>query len=327
VFPDGGRFPFSTAEFAASLAFCILGVAFTWRVPAARVLRFVFVAYSLACAAAFVVPSAIGENVARLRFVAVPVAVLALSLRGWKPLLPAVGALVLAVSWNFTPLASSYSRGASDPSSHAAYWQPVLQFLGHSLRPSYRVEAVDTSGHWDAVFLARAGVPIARGWFRQDDFPQNRVLYGDLGRRSYLHWLRRLGVEFVVLTDAPLDYSARTEAALLRSGRSGLVPVFRSAHATVYRVPHPSPIVVGPAPARMLALRPSSAVLEVARAGTYRVAVRYTPYWSSIAACVTKAPDGMIDVVARRRGVITLRFAVTARRAVAAAAGVAKTCP
>src|SRR5205085_2131026 len=140
AFPDGGRYPFSAAEFAASLVFCALGLAFTWRVAAARVLWFVFAAYAVACAVAFVVPSPLGENVARLRFVAVPVAVLALSLRRWKPLAPALGALALALSWNVTPLAWSYSRGTADPSASASYWRPVVRYLRRSLEPSYRVE-------------------------------------------------------------------------------------------------------------------------------------------------------------------------------------------
>ncbi len=90
--------------------------------------------------------------------------------------------------------------------------------------PSYRVEAVDTAGHWPAVYLPTAGIPLARGWFRQDDFPQNALLYGELGPRTYLAWLRGLGVRYVVLTNAPPDYSARAEAALFRSGRSGFGP-------------------------------------------------------------------------------------------------------
>ena len=39
AFPDGGRYPFSAAEFAASLVFCALGLAFTWRVAGARILQ------------------------------------------------------------------------------------------------------------------------------------------------------------------------------------------------------------------------------------------------------------------------------------------------
>ena len=39
--------------------------------------------------------------------------------------------------------------------------------------------------------------------------------------RSYETWLRRTGVRYVFLPDDPLDYSARNEAALLRSGALG----------------------------------------------------------------------------------------------------------
>jgi hypothetical protein len=81
----------------------------------------------------------------------------------------------------------------------AAYWQPAIAFLHAHLTPSFRVEAVDTQGHWPALYLARADIPLARGWFRQDDFPQNEVLYDDLGPKTYLGWLRGLGVEYVVL--------------------------------------------------------------------------------------------------------------------------------
>ena len=213
AFPDRGLFPYSSPQLAASLAFCAVGLLFTWRVERARVLRFFFGIYAVACLTAFAIPSGLGENVGRFRFVAIPIAVLALSLRSWRPVVPAVVALALATSWNLTPLAYSFVRGSSDPSSQAAYWQPVVRYLHRELPPSYRVEAVDTTGHWPAVYLARAGVPIVRGWFRQDDFPQNQILYKPLSAPAYVSWLRRMGVAYVVLTDAPADYSSKTEAA------------------------------------------------------------------------------------------------------------------
>ncbi len=95
-----------------------------------------------------------------------------------------------------------------------------------------------TWGHWEAYYLARAGFPLARGWFRQDDFPENRVLYGHhLTAAAYDHWLRLLGVRFVVLPDATLDYSSTAEARLLRSGRSGLRLVSDSRHLRIYELP------------------------------------------------------------------------------------------
>ena len=246
VFPGGGWFPFSALGLGAVLAFCATGFALTWRVVDARVLRYVFATYGAACVVFYVIPSGIGENIVRLRFLALPLAVLTLSLRNWRPRPLAVGVLALAVMWNLAPIASSFDRGGEDPSANAAYWQPAVVFLRKNLTPSYRVEAVDTSGHWDAVYLPRAGIPIVRGWFRQNDFPQNAVLYGRLSSHAYLRWLRSLGVKYVVLTAAPADYSARREAALLRSHYSGLRPVFRAAHrhdlrGAARRGDHPRP--------------------------------------------------------------------------------------
>jgi hypothetical protein len=295
-------------------------------VDGARVLRFFFGIYAVACLAAFAIPSGLGENVGRFRFVAIPIAVLALSLRRWQPLVPAVVALALATSWNLTPLAYSFVRSSTDPSSQAAYWQPVVRYLHRQLPPSYRVEAVDTAGHWPAVYLARADVPIVRGWFRQDDFPQNRILYKPLSASAYVSWLRRMGVAYVVLTDAPADYSSKSEAALLRAGSSGLATVLRTRHATVYAVPHPVSMLTGPGRPRVLALRAASVTVSLSRPGRYRLALRYSPYWTSPGVCVAERPDGMVELAARRSGVFRLRFSVTASRAVAALAGQPSLC-
>src|SRR5262249_14294953 len=243
AFPDPGRYPFSAAEAAAGLVFCGLGLALTWRVENARVLRFVFLVYTAAFVCVYLGPWAIGENVARLRSAAIPLAVLVLSLRAWRPRLVGVLALGLAVSWNLTPLAASYARGAADPAASPAYWSGAIRYLHAHLGPDYRVEAVDTAGHWPAVYLARARIRLAGGWFRQDDFPENQVLYSPLGPRAYLRWLHGLGIRYVVLTGAPPDYSARGEARLLASGRAGLRPVLRTRTVTIYTVPDPQPIV------------------------------------------------------------------------------------
>ena len=322
LFPDNGRYPFSWQELLAVATFCIGGAALTWRVDGGSVLRYVFVVYLVGCLAVFAVPSAVGENVARLRFLALPVAVLALSLRRWRPLPVAVAALALALSWNVTPLAFSFVKSEQDPASKRAYWRPAIDYLNHRLSRSYRVEAVDTAGHWDAVYLPRAGVPLARGWFRQNDFPQNRVLYDDeLAGKAYLRWLRSLGIRYVILTDAPTDYSSREEAALLKSGRSGLSLVLRTAHIRIYSVPAPRPLITGPATARVVQLTQTRVSVLVAAAGTYRLAIRYSPYWMASAGCLDPGADSMIRLRAPRAGVIQLRFHVNARRALAAFAG------
>jgi hypothetical protein len=327
AFPGEGRYPFPLLQAAAAIGFCLLGLIITWRVERARLLRIVFAVYLAACTAAFVVPSAVGENVSRFRFAAIPLVVLALSLRDWRPRPLAVAAMVLVVAWNATPLARNFVRGGADPTSAAAYWQPAIDFLSENLTPAYRVEAVDTAGHWAAVHLPRAGIPLARGWYRQDDFPQNQVLYRpELGARSYLGWLRQLGIRYVVLTEAPHDYSARAEAELIRNGHAGLKRVLRTAQLAIYEVPAPRPIVTGPAGAYVRELTRSRLVVRLARRGTYRVAVRYSPYWHASSGCLGRGADGMVRLTVMRPVTVRLRFDVNAGRALAAVAGRTRSC-
>jgi hypothetical protein len=321
AFPGGGRYPFRFLEFLPALAFCGIGIGMTWGVERARVLRPIFVVYAVACVAAYFVPSELGGNIARLRFVALPLAVLILALRQWRPRIVGVVVLGLALSWNLSPLVASYAKGRSDPAAHATYWAPAVAYLKERLTPSYRVEVVDTSGHWEAVYLPRAGIPITRGWFRQYDFPQNRVLYGRLGSGAYVQWLRRLGVRYVVLTTAPPDYSARDEAALLRSGRSGLQTVLRTRQLRVYAVPSPQPLVTGPAPARVLALTQERVLVALPKVGRYRLAIRYSAYWQARGACLAEGVDGMTVVTVRRAGVVALDFDVDAGGVIASLKG------
>ena len=326
MFPAHGRFPFSVAEYAAAATFCLLGFALTWRVADARALRWLYAVYLAFCTVAFLVASPMGENIARLRFVAAPIAVLTMSLRNWRPRLVCIAVLGLAVSWNVTPLAASFVRGTEDPASHAAFWAPATQFLHSNLQPGYRVEAVDTANHWPADFLARARIPLARGWFRQEDFPQNRVLYGPLGSAAYLHWLHKLSVRYVVLTSRPPDYSSRGEAALLESGRLHLKIVFATSNLWIYAVPSPRPLVTPPA--RVQSLGYSTIALDVPRRGAYELSVTYTPYWQSRTACLQRTPDGMTRIVVLRPGLVQLRFAVTPGRALETIAGdSSQTCP
>jgi hypothetical protein len=326
LFPSDGRFPFSPQELLAACTFCLIGTVVTWRAAQARSLRWIFPVYLVVCLGAYVVPSAIGENVTRLRFAALPLAVLALALRNWRPPIVSVGVLALALSWNVTPLLASFEKGRDDQTSRAAYWQPAIEFLRANLTPSYRVEVVDTAGHWAAVYLPRAGIPLARGWFRQDDFPQNSVLYSRVGAASYAAWLRTLGVRYVVLTEAPPDYSARSEAALLASGRSGLRPVFRSPSFTIFALRAPQKLVTGPGRPDVAALTPTRVDLRLTRPGRYRVAVRYSPYWHARGACVERGRAGMIRLTARRSGVVVMNFDVGAERALAALVGDADRC-
>jgi hypothetical protein len=316
AFPGSGRYPFSWQELLAAITFCLLGTWMAWDVERARPLRSMFVVYLVACLAAFAIPSAVGENVARLRYAAIPLAVLTLSLRRWKPLPVTLGVFALAIAWNISPVLADYLHGRSDPASTRAYWAPAIGYLQAHLSPSYRVEIVDTTGHWGVAYLAEDHIPLARGGYRQNDFPQNEVLYDRLGAPAYEAWLRRLGVRYVVLTTAPADYSARGEARLLRSGRSGLVPVFSTPRLRIFEVPHPSAILSG---GRVLGVTATRMLLQLPRPGAYRLAVRYSPYWQAEGACLSSREDGMTTVTTRRAGRLQLRFHVSPVRALTTA--------
>ena len=324
VFPGGGRFPFSAAEFIAGLAFCGVCLVMIWRTD--RMLRFVFGAYLIALVTSFVVPSAVGENIVRLRYAAIPLIVLVFSLRRWRPRALGIAVLALGIAWNLTPLAGSYVHGRADTTAHAATWSTAIGFLRANLEPSYRVEAVDTSTHSPAIYLAEAGIPLARGWYRQDDFPQNEVLYDNLGPRAYLGWLRNLGVKYVVLSSAAPDYSSRGEAALIRSGRSQLFEVFSTRQLTVYEVPGARSMITGPDAPRLTSLGESKIGVDVRTGGTYRIAVRWSPYWHASLGCLSKGKDGMIRLSTRRARFVRLTFQVSAARALDEFAGQQPSC-
>ena len=327
LFPSSGRYPFTIWSFLGVVAFCLIGAAITWDVERARILRWLFLAYLAVCAFVFLVPSEIGANIMRLREAAVPVIVLALSLRRWRPLPVCLVVLGLSIAWNVPAHVIDVLRNRSDPTARAAYWRPAVQFLRSHLTPSYRVEVVDTAGHWAAVYLPRAGIPLVRGWFRQADYPTNSVLYDSLRPADYRHWLHQMGVRYVVLTDSPTDYSASRERALVAGGRAGLRRVFANRDLAVYSVPAPVPLITGPGRPRVLRLGRESIRVDLPAAGRYRVAVRYSPYWTAPrGACLTSGQDGMIRLAVREPAVVPLRFRITGSAALDALAGTSDDC-
>jgi hypothetical protein len=327
LFQDGGRFPYGLLQLAPSLIFGVIGLMVTRDVPQARTLRGVFWIYLAVCLVAYVVPTSIGSNLERLRYVALPVALIAVALRRWRPVWLVVPAVALAAIWNTTPIFTSFARAGTDPEASRSYWQPAIGYLRAHLSPSYRVEIVDTAEHWAAAYLPDAGIPIVRGWYRQSDFPQNELLYDSkLGPHAYRAWLRRMAVRYVLVTDAPPDYSSRNEARLIESGRSGLVAVKRLKHMTVYALPRATPLVTGPRLATVLWLWPQRLVATVGAPGTYRVRVRWSPYWRSSAGCVAKTPDGMTSIRTAQAGLVELSFRVSVTRGLQTLTGTIPGC-
>jgi hypothetical protein len=310
MFPSSGRYPFQLTILLEIAAFCALGAALTWRVEQARLLRWIFPLYLAVSLMTFVLSSQLGSNIGRLRLFALPIMLLVFALRGYRPRLLVAPLVALALVWNLGPIAGGFSKGRNDPGDSRQYWAPAIDFLHGKLTPSYRVEAVDTVNHWAALYLPQAGIPIVRGWFRQDDYPQNEILYKDkdLSARSYIGWLRGLGVRYVILTDGPSDFSSLGEAALIRSRRSGLREVYRSSNLTIFEVPSPRSIVTGPGNPRVLALDEARIRLDLPGPGRYRLAVRYSPYLRAAGACVRKGAGGMTELVTKRAVATGLDF-------------------
>ena len=328
LFPAGGHFPFGVTDLVASLAFAAVGVGLTVGVAQARPLLWFFVLYAGVCLVSYVVPTELGSNVTRVRFAALPCALLVVALRRWRPFALSVLTVCLALAWNSSPFLRQAFTSADSPDANAVYWRPAIAFLRTHMDRGYRVEAVDTAMHTPALYLASAGFPLARGWFRQDDFPVNALLYTEhLSSRRYLTWLRSLGVQYVVLSTAPTDYSSRAEATLLRSGSSGLIPVYGDDHLTIFRVPRPRPIVVGPAEPHVLLFTDNRITLELARSGRYRVAVRYSPYWHASHGCIQQLKNGMTGIRTTQAGKLVLTFDITDDALLRALSESSGTCP
>ena len=177
AFSDGGRYPFSNSELVCIMTFCVLGAALTWRVERARAIGWFFVAYAAVSLVTFAFATPLGENIARVR--RRPADRRARPLTAQLEAAPRRGGRARPRRYveHRAARLELYARHSGAAPRTSEFWQPAATYLTKHLTPSYRVEVVDTSGHWSAVYLPRAGIPLTRGWFRQDDFPQNEVLY------------------------------------------------------------------------------------------------------------------------------------------------------
>jgi hypothetical protein len=314
LFPSEGRYPYSPVSLLAVLGVSGLGAALALHARVRLLAAFLFL-WGVANVVAFLVPSPFGDNLTRLRAVAFPLVLLAAVLAQFRPRWLAAAGLAAALVYNVAPDLSALPKRAGDArTAERGFWEPALDFLRSRGSPEYRVEVVPTFGHWEAYWVPRAGAALARGWYRQIDLAENPELYREpLTAAAYRAWLRRLGVRFVLLPAARLGpLGATREAALLRSGRSGLRPVLWTRAWTIYEVPDAVPILTGGSPARLERLDHEQVAGWVARPGTFRLRVRYTPYWDVVRGdvCVERTADGMTRLVARRAGRFVLRPAL-----------------
>jgi len=314
AFPSGGSYPYGVSDLATIAVFCAVGFYLAGNGPSTRSLRALFVVYMALNLLAFAVSSPLGANATRLfAFAGLPLAWLAANVGRRRPHIIVLPLLVLVSGLQAASYANTAYTDWGDPAARLSYWQPALRFLGERWQGQTRVEVVATAGHWEAYFLPREGIPLARGWFRQDDFPNNTPLYQDhISAARYQAWLRSVGVRYVLLPDAPLDYSSSGEAHLLRSGRSGLTILQRTGHWTIYQLPDPGSII-SPPPGQTATVRritESSLTFWTSGPGRYLVRVRYSPYWTSPAdeTCIRPATNQMTRISAAFGGTITLQI-------------------
>jgi hypothetical protein len=309
LFPEGGSDRFVASAFWPMLIVSAAGVALL--APARRSWRIAGALYLVLLAAAFVIPSPFGQNALRLPVLLGPAALL-LAPRAGVPALARVGVGVVLVYLAWLPAVRAVSEAHGDPSTSAAFWEAPREFLAGAARPGERVEVAFTRNHWEAAYLATA-VQLARGWERQLDEKANPIFYdGDaLTPRRYHRWLRNNAVRWVALPDAPLDYSARAEAQLVARQPAFLRLAHSSPGWKIYEVRDTEP----PASdgARVTAAGPTSFdVVTTARPTVVRQ--RFTPYWRSDGACVTRTPDGWTRVAPVRAGAVRVRARFRLRR-------------
>jgi hypothetical protein len=343
AFPEGGSEPFVAAAFYPTLAGTL---ALAAAIPARRgALRAGVALYALVLVGCYLVATPVGGNADRLgALLAGPLLAYALIARppgtyverrhrtpkprhwlprGWR----AVALVVLAPAfmyWQLRAPIADYAAGASDPATAASYYQPLLGELrrlgvGYGARPA-RIEVPPTRDHAEARYLA-AHVALARGWERQLDRRDGGLFYeaaphgGALDATRYREWLSRDAVSYIALPDAPLDYSARAEARLLRAAPpTYLREAWRSRHWRLFEVRAPTPMAQ--TPATLTRLGDDSFAVRAPRAGSFLVRVRFTPYWALLEGegCVSRGREGFTEVQTRAAGDVRVGIAFSLAR-------------
>ena len=312
LFPGQGTMPFPARDFLLEITACLLLLLL---VPKSEpIVRRATWCYIGCIAISFFVPSPMGGNIGRLgNCVAIPIVVCLL----WphRKALLAVVLLPLGL-WQWTPAWAAITSNGRDPSTHRAYYSSLNTFLAGHRAPLARVEVVPTKLHWESVYVA-AATPLARGWERQLDTANNPLFYQPgsvpLAADAYVAWLRNNGVHYVALGDAPLDYAAEAEGALLESGVPALSLAWSDAHWKVFELTGAPGLLDGPA--TVTKLDGSHVTLQIAGPGAITLRVRYNTRWAVTTgqACLTPTPAGWISISATGTGQLALQLRLLPR--------------
>jgi hypothetical protein len=300
MFPQGGTEPFA---FTTMLPLLVVSAVALVLLPRDLIrLRAGVAVYALATLALYVIPTAIGSNIARMgTFAALPLTALVWWDRRARAL-ALVFLPLLYIAWS--PAFRDGIAADIDNTTSTAYYTPLLSFLHREASAPgavpFRTEIPFTQFHWETYVVA-SRFSLARGWERQLDIHDNHIFYGGkLTPTTYDRWLHNNAVRFVAISDSAPDYSARAEVKLIDRGLPYLRLVFRSRHWRVYQVHRATPIVQGPA--RLQTLGPGSLTLRASRPGTVVVHLHFTPYWALARGSGCVARDGNATRLTLRRG-------------------------
>jgi hypothetical protein len=334
LFPGAGQFPFAFSSFIAIPLWCGSALYLTRSLGAEeRQLRSVLLAYLLAATAIWLLPNAMGGNAVRLGalFGGPVLAAVLLARRPQAPIWFLALFMAGSLYWQVTASVSQIARSVGDPSTAAAYFQPLEQWLREHGGDGTRVEVPPTANHWESAYLAPQ-VDLARGWLRQLDTTRDDIFYaedGHLTDRAYSAWLRDNAIRYVALPDAPLDYSSVAERRLILREPPYLVPRWSSAHWRLYEVRNPAPLVQPLADGRadVRWMGHDGFALQVTRPGEFLVRVAFTPYWSIARGqgCLLRRGDWTL-ARANRPGVFRVAADFSVSRAWNAMTGARKTC-
>ena len=190
LFPGAGNgvYPFHWIDFVAVLGVTTLGVLVARKTRGAGPLVAFYVLWGLGSVVIYIVPSPLGDNWTRLSAFVFPIMLLTASLAGFQPRRLVVFALAAAFAYNVVPYALLVPSRLNNDTQQASFWRPAIRFLRAHAQPGYRVEVVPTAEHWEAYWIPKSGLPLARGWYRQLDVTDNPALYtNDLDAPAYRH--------------------------------------------------------------------------------------------------------------------------------------------
>ena len=325
AFSEPGAYLNQTSQLLIYLGFALTGVALAGvnAVHPRRPFAILFLTYAGVCVLSFVMPgSPLGNNTGRFFMVfGLPLLFLLRHTRLQRPFPHgdlAVVPIVLFALLQFSSPISHFTNAAERPQAQRSFFAPALALAAQTSDPDHRIHVVALRRHWEADVFPEAGYPITRGWYRQADDIHNSFFYEPYDAATYTAWLRRMGVEYVYLADAPLDVWSRREARILET--SGEFERVDQAGAwTVYRLRDAEPLVVGldGGLGRVVAFDHRAVKLTVDSPGSYLVKVTWSPYWTLEGGPgeLRPGPGGFLVLEAERAGDYTVRFEVTLGKA------------